>query len=113
MTLEIDATNQPLGRLASKIAVILRGKNSPKFENYKLSGNKVVVLNAGKIKFTGRNKLADKKYFHYSGFPGGLHEKKVKDVFEKKPNEVLRRAVLGMLPKNKLRKETIRNLQFK
>lgn len=109
---EIDATNQSLGRLASKIALILRGKMSPKFESHILSGDKVIVLNTKKIKFTG-HKLEQKKYFHYSGYPGGLYEKKMKDVFEKKPNEVLRRAVFGMLPKNRLKKEMIKNLQFK
>ncbi|OHB17152.1 MAG: 50S ribosomal protein L13 [Parcubacteria group bacterium RIFCSPLOWO2_01_FULL_40_65] len=109
---EIDATNQSLGRLASKIALILRGKMSPKFESHILSGERVMVLNAGKIKFTGR-KLEQKRYFHYSGYPGGLRTIKVKDVFEKNPSEVLRRAVLGMLPKNRLRKEMIKNLQFR
>ena len=112
MVYEIDATNQSLGRLASKVALILRGKNSPKFQAHILSGEKVIVLNTRKIKFTGR-KLEQKKYYHYSGYPGGLSEKKVKDVFEKNPNEVLRRAVFGMLPKNRLRKEMIKNLQFK
>lgn len=112
MTHEIDATNQSLGRLASKLALILSGKTSPKFQAYILSEDKVIVSNVGKIKFTGR-KFNQKKYFHYSGYPGGLSEKMMKDIFEKNPNEVLRRAVLGMLPKNRLRKEMIKNLQFK
>ncbi len=110
--IEIDASNQRLGRLASKIALILRGKNSPNFQPHILSKEKVLVSNIGKIKFTGR-KLEQKKYFHYSGYPGGLKEKKMKDVFGKNPNEVLRRAVFGMLPKNRLRKDMIKNLQFK
>ena len=110
--IEIDASNQPLGRLASKIAQLLRGKHSPAFQPYILSKEKVIVTNTGKIKFTGR-KLEQKKYYHYSGYPGGLSEKKMKDVFEKNPNEVLRRAVWGMLPKNRLRKEMIKNLQFR
>ncbi|MEK7203762.1 MAG: 50S ribosomal protein L13 [Patescibacteria group bacterium] len=110
--IEIDASNQPLGRLASKIAQFLRGKQSPSFQPYILSKEKVMVSNAGKMKFTGR-KMEQKKYYHYSGYPGGLKEKKMKDVFEKNPNEVLRRAVWGMLPKNRLRKEMIKNLQFK
>src|SRR3989344_1695463 len=112
MNHEIDAANQPLGRLASRIAQILRGKTSPKFQPHVLSDEKVVVENADKIRFTGR-KLEQKKYYHYSGYPGGLSEKKMKDVFNKNPKEVLRRAVLGMLPKNRLRKEMIKNLQFK
>ena len=110
--IEIDASNQPLGRLASKIAQFLRGKHSPAFQPHILSKEKVMVTNTGKIKFTGR-KLEQKKYYHYSGYPGGLSEKKMKDVFEKNPNEVLRRAVWGMLPKNRLRKEMIKNLQFR
>ncbi|TSC91022.1 MAG: large subunit ribosomal protein L13 [Parcubacteria group bacterium Gr01-1014_2] len=109
---EIDAANQSLGRLASRVALILSGKTSPKFQAYILAGEKVVVLNAGKIKLTGR-KIDQKKYYHYSGYPGGLRTIKVKDVFEKNPSEVLRRAVLGMLPKNRLRKEMIKNLTFK
>ena len=109
---EIDGTNESLGRLASKIAQILRGKTSPKFQPNILPNEKVFVENADKIRFTGR-KLEQKKYYHYSGYPGGLKEKKVKEVFEKNPKEVLRRAVLGMLPKNRLRKEMIKNLIFK
>lgn len=110
--IQIDAANQPLGRLASRIASILRGKTNPKFQPYELSDEKVIVENVGKIKFTGR-KLEQKKYFHYSGYPGGLREKKMGEVFKKNPAEVLRRAVLGMLPKNRLRKEMIKNLIIK
>ncbi|MBI2003759.1 MAG: 50S ribosomal protein L13 [Parcubacteria group bacterium] len=109
---QIDATGQSLGRLASRIALILRGKTSPKFQPHILSGEKVVVQNVEKVKMTGR-KMEQKKYYHYSGYPGGLSEKKVKDVFQENPSEVLRRAVFGMLPKNRLRKEMIKNLQFK
>ena len=110
--IEINAENQILGRLASRIALILRGKHSPAFQPHILSKEKVVVSNVDKIRFTGK-KLEQKKYFHYSGYPGGLREKRMKEVFEKNPNEVLRIAVLGMLPKNRLRKEMIKNLQFK
>lgn len=109
---KIDATGEPLGRLASKIALILRGKTNPNFEPNILPEEKVFVENIEKIKITGR-KLEQKKYYHYSGYPGGLREKKMKDVFQKNPKEVLRLAVLGMLPKNRLRKEMIKNLQFK
>jgi len=108
----IDATNESLGRLASKVALILRGKSSPKFQPHILPDDKVIIQNIEKIKLTGR-KLEQKKYYHYSGYPGGLKEKKMKDVFQKNPGEVLRRAVLGMLPKNRLRKQMIKNLQFK
>ena len=109
---EIDATNQSLGRLASQIALLLRGKDSPKFQPHVLNEEKVVVSNVDKIKFTGR-KLEQKKYYHYSGYPGGIKERKMGEVFAKNPKEVLRRAVFGMLPKNRLRKEMIKNLQFK
>lgn len=109
---EIDATDQSLGRLASRIAFILRGKDSPKFQPHILSEEKVVVSNVEKVKFTGR-KLEQKKYYHYSGYPGGIRERKMGEIFAKNPKEVLRRAVFGMLPKNRLRKEMIKNLQFK
>ncbi|MEK7579754.1 MAG: 50S ribosomal protein L13 [Patescibacteria group bacterium] len=109
---KMDATDQSLGRLASKIALILRGKNKPDFEPNILADEKVVVENIEKIKITGR-KLEQKKYYHYSGYPGGLRTKTMKDIFRKDPKEVLRLAVLGMLPKNRLRKGMIKNLQFK
>ncbi len=112
INMEIDAANQPLGRLASKIALILRGKNTPKFQAHILSDQKVIISNTDKIKFTGK-KMEQKKYYHYSGYPGGLKEKKMSDVFKKDPGIVLRNAVWGMLPKNRLRKEMIKNLQFK
>lgn len=107
--IKIDATNQSLGRLASKVASILRGKTSPSFQPHILSSEKVLVENVQKVKLTGK-KMEQKKYYHYSGYPGGLKERKVKDVFQKNPGEVLRRAVWGMLPKNRLRKEMIKNL---
>ncbi len=110
--IQIDATGQSLGRVASKIAHLLRGKNLPEFQPHILPDQKVVVFNVDKVQFTGK-KLEQKKYFHYSGYPGGLRERKMKEVFEKNPNEVLRIAVLGMLPKNRLRKEMIKNLQFR
>lgn len=109
---KIDATNQSLGRLASEVASILRGKTSPGFQPHILSREKVLVENVQKIKLTGE-KMEQKKYYHYSGYPGGLKERKIKDVFRKNPNEVLRRAVWGMLPKNRLRKEMIKNLEIK
>ncbi|MEK7536962.1 MAG: 50S ribosomal protein L13 [Patescibacteria group bacterium] len=112
MIYRIDATNQSLGRLASQVASILRGKTNPKFQPHILSREKVLVENVQKVKLTGK-KMEQKKYYHYSGYPGGLREKKVKDVFQKNPNEVLRRAVWGMLPKNRLRKEMIKNLEIK
>lgn len=110
--IEIDARDQSLGRLASRVALILRGKNRPSFQSHILSNEKVMINNVEKIKLTGR-KVEQKRYYHYSGYPGGLRERKMKEVFEKTPKEVLRRAVWGMLPKNRLRKEMIKNLQFR
>jgi len=107
----IDAENKILGRLASEIAVLLRGKHKPDFAPHKDAGDFVVVKNADKIRISGK-KMDQKKYRHYSGYPGGLKEKPLKELFEKKPDEVLRRAVMGMLPKNRLRAKMIKRLSF-
>lgn len=105
----IDATGKILGRLATEIAILLRGKNKVNFLPYLDQGDFVEVVNIKKIKVSGK-KLEDKKYFYYTGYPGGLREKKMKDVFKKNPGEVLKKAVYNMLPKNKLRKEMIKRL---
>lgn len=110
-TYRIDATNKRLGRLASEIAFILGGKNQPDFLPYKLSNNKVIVFNTAKIIVSGK-KFENKKYFRHSGYPGGIKVITFKDLFEKDPNEPLRRAVHGMLPKNKLRDKMIKNLKL-
>lgn len=107
--IKIDATSQSLGRLASKIASLLRGKDDPKFQPHILSKREVVVFNTDKIKLTGK-KLEQKKYYRYSGYPGGIKETPLKKLFEKDSRLVLRKAVWGMLPKNRLRKEMIKNL---
>ncbi|RLC35160.1 MAG: 50S ribosomal protein L13 [Candidatus Nealsonbacteria bacterium] len=106
----IDATNKVLGRLATEIAVLLRGKHKPNFSPYKDEGDFVKVKNADKMKITGR-KLTDKKYYHHSGYPGGLKAVSMGEIFRKNPGEVLRRAVWGMLPKNKLRSQMIKRLK--
>ena len=98
----IDATNQVLGRLATKVARMLIGKDKPSFTPYLDSGDHVVVINANQIKMTG-NKIDQKMYYSHSGYPGGLKEVPAKRVRETKPEWVVREAVLGMLPKNKLR----------
>lgn len=108
---QIDATGKSLGRLASEIASILRGKENPDFAAYKESGDVVVVKNSGRILLTGK-KLEKNTYFSHSGYPGGERHKSVKTVFEKNPGEVLRRAVLGMLPPNRLRPRIIKRLKF-
>ena len=97
----VDAENKILGRLASKIASILKGKTKPIFTPYLDTGDFVVVINAKKIKLTGR-KLNDKIYYHYSGYSGGMKSITPKDLLQKKPEEVIRKAVWGMLPKNSL-----------
>jgi len=107
----IDAENKVLGRLASKIAVLLRGKNEPSFTPNVDAGAFVFVKNIDKIKFTGKKR--DKKiYYRHTGFLGGLKSVKLKDLYEKDPAKVLRKAVYGMLPKNRLRAKQIRRLKI-
>ncbi|MGB4704275.1 MAG: 50S ribosomal protein L13 [Candidatus Saccharicenans sp.] len=106
----INAEGQVLGRLATQIAVLLRGKNKPQFAPNVDVGDFVVVINAEKIKVTG-NKLEDKIYYHHSLYPGGLKERKLKELLESKPEEVIRKAVWGMIPKNKLGRAIIKKLK--
>ena len=107
----IDASNQVLGRLATQISLLLQGKDKPDFEPHRDMGDNVIVRNADKIKVTGQ-KIEQKKYYHHSGYLGGLKETPFKKVLEKNPAEILRRAVFGMLPKNKLRARRIKRLRF-
>ena len=107
----IDATNKVLGRLASKIAILLQGKHKPNFVPYKDEGDFVIVKNVAQMKITGK-KRNQKVYYHHSGYLGGLKEIPMKKILAQKPSEVLRRAVLGMLPKNKLRAKQIKRLKF-
>ncbi len=109
-THNLDATGKSLGRLATEIATLLRGKNRPEFMPNIYFGDKVVVNNVSKMKITG-NKWNDKKYYRYSGYPGGLKEEKMKEVVSKKGyGEILKKAVWNMLPKNKLRQKMIKGL---
>lgn len=108
----IDATGKVLGRLATEIAVLLRSKHKPDFAPYKDMGDFVVVKNVDKIKVTGK-KIEKKKYYRHSGYLGGLKEIPFKKLFEKNPAEVLRKAVWGMLPNNKLRAQQIKRLKIK
>ncbi len=110
-TITIDATNQSLGRLATKVADLLRGKKKTDFLSHVDGGDFVVVKNMRKIRITGR-KLEQKKYRHHTGFPGGLREKPMKEIFLQHPEELLKKAVWGMLPTNKLRSLAIKRLQF-
>jgi len=110
-TRTIDATNKVLGRLAAEIAVLLRGKHKTDFAPHKDIGDVVIVENVAQLKFTGR-KMEQKKYYRHSGYPGGLKEIPLKKLFEKNPSEVLKEAVFGMLPRNKLRAKIIKRLKF-
>ena len=107
----IDATGKPLGRLASKIAQLLMGKENPNFLPFRDSQNIVKVKNVKKLRISGK-KLEKKIYYHHSGYPGGLKKEKLATLFKKKPELVLKRAVYGMLPKNKLRAKRIKRLIF-
>jgi len=107
----IDAEGKPLGRIASQIAVLLMGKHKPDFVPNQDQGDFVHVKNVEKIKLTGK-KIEQKKYYRHSGYLGHLKEISVKKVMSQKPEEVLRRAVSGMLPKNRLRKQRLRRLKF-
>ena len=107
----IDATGKVLGRLAAEIAILLRGKHKPDFAPYKDEGDFVVVKNIGKLKFTGK-KIDQKKYYHHSGYLGGLKEKSLKELLKENPSEILKRAVWGMLPGNKLREKMIKRLKI-
>lgn len=97
----VDAEGQTLGRLASEVASILRGKNKPEFTPHVDTGDFVIVINAEKIVLTG-NKLNDKKYYRHSGHPGGLKETTAGEMLQKRPERVIELAVKGMLPKNTL-----------
>lgn len=105
----IDAENEVLGRLASKVAFILRGKHKPYFTPHVDCGDSVIVINAEKVKLTG-NKLTNKKYISYSGYPGGQKIQTVEYVLNKKPIKVIEHAVKGMLPRNRLGSAIYRNL---
>ncbi|MCC5934553.1 MAG: 50S ribosomal protein L13 [Candidatus Cyclonatronum sp.] len=106
----VDAEGEVLGRLASKIAIILRGKHKPEFTPHMDTGDNVVVINAEKIRLTGK-KMTDKQYFSYSGYPGGERFTTPAKLLEKKPTDVITKAVKGMLPKNALGRQLLRNLR--
>jgi large subunit ribosomal protein L13 len=107
----IDANNQVLGRLATRVARMLIGKDKPNFTPYQECGDHVVVINAEKIRLTG-NKIDQKMYYRHSGYPGGLKEIPVRRRMQQQPTEVIRDAVLGMLPKNKLRARRAKKLRI-
>jgi large subunit ribosomal protein L13 len=105
----VDAEGEILGRLASKIAMAIRGKNKPSYTPHVDCGDNVIVINADKIKLTG-NKMGDKVYVRYTGYPGGQRFVSPKELMEKHPTRVLEKAVRGMLPKNRLGRKLFNNL---
>jgi large subunit ribosomal protein L13 len=105
----VDAENEVLGRLASKVARLLRGKLKTNYTPHVDCGDNVIVINAGKVKLTG-NKLDDKEYVRHTGYPGGQRISNPRDLFAKKPAAVVEKAIKGMLPKNRLGAQLFRNL---
>jgi len=105
----IDATNLILGRLSSQVAKILRGKNKPSYTPHVDCGDNVIIINADKVRLTGR-KLTDKQYVRHTGYPGGQRFSTPKEMLQRKPIWVIEHAVKGMLPKNRLGAEMFRNL---
>lgn len=105
----VDAQGEILGRLSSKIAMMIRGKNKPSYTPHVDCGDNVIVINADKIKLTG-NKFAEKQYVSYTGYPGGQKFISPKELMEKHPTRVVEKAVRGMLPKNSLGRALYKNL---
>jgi large subunit ribosomal protein L13 len=106
----VDADGKNLGRLATQIADTLRGKRKPQFTPHVDTGDFVIVVNAEKIAVTG-NKLDDKIYYRHSGYPGGLKQRTLREQLERRPTEVIRAAVKGMLPRNKLARQQLTKLK--
>jgi large subunit ribosomal protein L13 len=106
----VDAEGKTLGRLATGIADTLRGKRKPEYTPHCDTGDFVVVVNASKVRVTG-NKLDAKLYHRHSGYPGGLRSRTLREMLERRPEEVLRRAVKGMLPRNRLARQQLRKLK--
>ncbi len=106
----IDADGKILGRLATEISVLLRGKGKATFAHFMDTGDFVVVINAEKVQVTGR-KLEQKKYYHHTGYPGGIKEKVLSELLDTNPEEVLRKEVWGMIPKNKLGRKIYKKLK--
>jgi len=105
----VDAKDEVLGRLASKVAMVLRGKHKPSFTPHVDCGDNVIVINAEKVKLTG-NKMSEKQYVSHSGYPGGQRFISPEDLLAKKPEALVEKAVKGMLPKSRLGSELFRNL---
>jgi large subunit ribosomal protein L13 len=107
----VDADGKVLGRVASKVASVLRGKHKPTYTPFLDMGDNVVVINAGKVRLTG-NKELQKKYYRHSGYPGGIKEKSYLDVMKKDPTFPMRNAIKGMLPHNSLGRKQLSNVKI-
>ena len=107
----IDATDKALGRLSTQIAKILQGKHKPIYTKHVSTGDYVIVVNVDKIKLTGK-KLTDKIYYHHTGYPGGIKSISAANLLKKDPTALLKKAVKGMMPKNKLNREVLNNLKI-
>ena len=105
----VDGTNQTVGRISSKIAAVLRGKNKPYYTPHVDCGDYVIVINADKVKFTG-NKLEEKEYINFSGYPGGKKVETAKNLIRRRPEAVMEKAIKGMLPKNRLGRKMFKKL---
>jgi len=106
----VDAEGQALGRIASKIASILRGKTKPQFTPHMDTGDNVIVINAEKVRLSGK-KMTDKQYFRHTGYPGGVKLTTPEEIIEKHPTRLIMMAVKGMLPKNSLGRDLLTNLR--
>ena len=107
----IDATDKPLGRVATTAASIIRGKTKPIYTPHVDTGDNVIIINAAKVKLTGQ-KWDDKIYYHHTGWPGGIKSVTAKEVLEKRPSDLLKKAIYGMLPKNRLGKTLNNNYRI-
>ncbi len=105
----VDGTNQTVGRMCARIAAVLRGKNKAYYTPHVDCGDFIVVINADKVKFTG-NKIDDKNYINFSGYPGGKREETARSLLSRRPEVVIERAVKGMLPKNRLGRKIYKKL---
>ena len=105
----IDAEGKPLGRVASKAAVVLRGKHKPTYTPHVDCGDYIIIVNASKVLLTG-NKMEDKKYYNHSQYPGGLRIRTAKEMVERYPEEMVEKAVKGMLPQNRLGRSMYKKL---
>lgn len=106
----IDAEGLVLGRLATRVAMILRGKNKPIYTPHTDTGDFVIIVNADKVRLTG-NKLENKAYYHHTGYPGGIKKELAKDIMKKSPERIIMSAVRGMIPKNTLGRQQLSKLK--